>query len=104
MLYDQESNWVELGNFKSVTIKNDQRLSDFLRMNTEWPISNNNETFGEYEMTFNPSKSLDNLASLDNFLTQALGPLGSTTYVFDSNIATTFHTLLLSSLYYYLCS
>ena len=54
-------------------------------------------------MTFNHSESLDNLASLDNFLTQASGPLG-TTYVFDSNIAATFHTLLLSSLYYYLCS
>ena len=67
-------NWEFVANFKSVTIKNDRRLSDFLRMNTEWPISNNNETFGEYVMTFNPSKSLDNPASLDNFLTQASGP------------------------------
>ena len=97
-------NWESVANFKSITIKNDRRLSDFLRMNTEWPISNNNETFGEYVMTFNHSKSLDNPASLDNFLTQASGPLGSTTYVFDLNIAATFHTLLLSSLYYYLCS
>ena len=61
--------WEAVANFKSVTIKNDRRLSDFLRMNTEWPISNNNETFREYVMTFNPSKSLDNPASLDNFLT-----------------------------------
>ena len=96
-------NWESVANFDSITIKNDWRLSDFLRMNTAWPISNNNETFGEYVMTFNPSKSLDNLASLDNFLTQASGPLGSTTYIFDLNIAATFHTLLLSSLYYYLC-
>ena len=97
-------NWESVANFDSITIKNDWRLSDFLRMNTAWPISNNNETFGEYVMTFNPSKSLDNPASLDNFLTQASGPLGSTTYVFNSNIAATFHTLLLLSLYYYLCS
>ena len=98
-------NWEAVANFKSVTIKNDRRLSaDFLRINTEWPISNNNETFGEYVMTFNPSKSLDNPASLDNFLTQASGPLRSTTYIFNSNIAATFHTLLLLSLYYYLCS
>ena len=98
-------NWESVANFESITIKNDQRLSDFLRMNATWPISNNNETFGEYVMTFNPSKSLDNLASLDNFLTQTLGPLGSTTtYIFNLNIAATFHTLLLSSLYYYLCS
>ena len=97
-------NWESVANFESVTIKNDQRLSDFLRMNAAWPISNNNETFGEYVMTFNPSKSLENLASLDNFLTQALGPLRSTTYIFNLNIAITFHTLLLSSLYYYLCS
>ena len=96
--------WESVANFESVTIKKDWRLSDFLRMNTAWPISNNNETFREYVMTFNPSKSLDNPASLDNFLTQASGPLRSTTYVFDSNIAATFHTLLLSSLYYYLCS
>ena len=97
-------NWESVANFESITIKNDWRLSDFLRMNTKWPISNNNETFREYVMTFNPSKSLDNPASLDNFLTQASGPLGSTTYVFDLNITATFHTLLLSSLYYYLCS
>ena len=62
-------NWESVANFESITIKNDWRLSDFLRMNTEWPISNNNETFGENVMTFNPSKSLDNLVSLDNFLT-----------------------------------
>ena len=61
--------WESVANFESVTIKNDWRLSDFLRMNTKWPISNNNETFREYVMTFNPSKSLDNLVSLDNFLT-----------------------------------
>ena len=97
-------NWESVANFKSITIKNDWRLSDFLRMNTTWLISNNNETFGEYVMTSNPSKSLDNLASLNNFLTQASGPLRSTTYVFDSNITSTFHTLLLSSLYCYLCS
>ena len=50
-------NWESVANFKSITIKNDQRFSDFLRMNTAWPISNNNETFGEYVMTFNHSKS-----------------------------------------------
>ena len=41
-------NWESVANFESVTIKNDWRLSDFLRMNTAWPISNNNETFREY--------------------------------------------------------
>ena len=96
--------WGSVPNFQAVAIKIDRKLSDLLRMKTD-PISNSDsKTFGEYLMAFNPSQTLYDLDSLNNFLTQALGPLGSTTYVFDSNIAVTFHTLLLSSLYFYLCS
>ena len=53
-------------------------------------------------MTYHPDrdKRQNELPSLDDFLTPASG---SSNYQFDQNIARVFHSLLLSSLYAYLC-
>jgi hypothetical protein len=82
----------------SIAIKPDHRLSMFLKATTEDRPSSS--TFGQWVMTYHPSKSLDKLPSLDDFLTPASG---SSDYQFDQNIAATFHNLLVSSLYAYLC-
>src|ERR1700722_15894173 len=84
--------------FSSIAVKPDYRLSEFLTIATgDRPDS---DTFGQWVMTYHPSKSLDDLPSLDDFLTPASRP---SDYQFDQNIAAIFHNLLLSSLYAYLC-
>jgi hypothetical protein len=93
--------WDSVPKIQSVRVKTDRKLSEILRLKiTEDP---NSQTFGEWLMTFNFFKSPGSSVSLDGFLTLASGPPEST-YDFDWNIAAIFHTLLLSSLYYYLCS
>jgi hypothetical protein len=87
--------WKHLPPIMPVAVKTDGRLSEYLRL--KWSP---NQTTGEWLMTFHPSKDS---VSLDNFLALASGPSEST-YSFDSNIAATFHSLLLSSLYFYLSS
>lgn len=78
-----------------VTAFPDRRLSELL--NTV--IEEGKETFGEWLMTFHPTKHLGKW-SLKTFLVLASG---SSEYEFDSNIANTFLDLLVSSLYAYLC-
>ena len=88
-------NWKFVPQFEPIAVKTDQRLSESLRR--KW---SDNQTTEEWLMTFNPS---EDSVSLDNFMALASGP-SETTYLFDSSITTTFHSLLLSSLYFYLCS
>ena len=82
----------------SIAINPDHRLSAFLMATTE--DRPGSITFGQWVMTYHPSKSLDELSSLDDFLTHASGP---SDYQFNQNIAAIFHNLLVSSLYAYLC-
>jgi hypothetical protein len=82
-----------------VPIKPDRRLSFFLNATTEDNSHSNKQTFGQWVMTYHPSKSLDS-DYLDAFITLALG---SSDYQFDEKIAAIFHNLFLSSLYAYLC-
>jgi hypothetical protein len=78
-------------------IKPDHKLSAFLRCTTE---ETNKETFGQWVMTYHPSKSPAELPSLDDLLAFTAG---HSDYKFDDNIETIFHSLLLSSLYAYIC-
>src|SRR5437016_5988378 len=88
--------WDFVDEFIPVSVKTDRRLSEFLRLKN--PEGSNNQTFGDWLMvSFNPSQSP---VSLDDFLTLASG--SNATYDFDWNIAAIFHSLLLSSLYFYL--
>ena len=79
------------------TAKPDHKLSTFLGSTTK---DTNKQTFAQWVMTYHPSKSLAELPSVDDFLTFTGG---HSNYQFDHNVATTFHSLLLSSLYAYLC-
>jgi hypothetical protein len=87
--------------FPSIAIKPDRRLSTFLDSTTSTEDEHSSkQTFGQWVMAYHPSKSLDKLPSLDDFLTPASGP---SDYQFDGKIAAVFHDLLLSSVYAYLC-
>ena len=86
----------------SSDIKPDHRLSTLLNTTTIDGPESNNQTFGKWVMTYHPDhdKHQNELPSLDDFLTPTSG---SSNYQFDQNIARVFHSLLLSSLYVYLC-
>ena len=86
--------------FSPVAIKSDYGLSIFLGTTIDDSPGSNKQTFGQWVMTYHPSKSLADLPSLNDFLTSTSGP---SDYLFDQNRAAVFHTLLLSSLYAYLC-
>lgn len=94
--------WSLLPAPRPTTIKPDHRLSTFLLAFTKDKPGSSERTFGQWVMTYHPSKSqsLDTLPSLDNFLTPTSGP---SDYEFDWEIAAIFHDLLLSSVYAYLC-
>ena len=98
--------WANLAPFEPVYIEKDHRLSSFLSYVRRDGATH--RTFGEWVMTYNlrDFKSPDSPPSLDNFLTAAMGSdaMGSSTYLFDSDIAYIFHNLLLSSIYAYMCS
>jgi len=84
--------------FSPVTISPDCKLSAFLNTPTEDKLGPNIQTFGQWVMSHHPFKNPSS-KSLHDFLTAALGP---SDYEFNWDIASTFHDLLLSSLYAYL--
>ena len=88
--------WDSVPPFPTVPIGTDRRLSNFLKSPLE-----ENSTFGDWVMAYNPSKSPGSSPSLNIFLDPASG---TSAYKFDRNIATIFHSLLLSSIYAYICS
>ena len=96
--------WESIPKFSPIPVKSDQRLADFLRMKNPDIERDSDQSYGEWLMTFfSMSSSGSGPGSLDVFLTRVSGS-PQATYDFDHSIAATFHNLLLSSLYFYLCS
>ena len=93
--------WNSVPSFPSVPIKADGRLSRFLKSPFEENSMSGIKTFRDWVMAYNPSDSPGNSPSLDIFLDPASH---SSTYPFTLAIATIFHSLLLSSIYTYICS
>jgi hypothetical protein len=97
--------WDYMPSFQPVVIDADRRLSAFLKSATDKKPGSNNQTVGEWVMTYMPRGrmgtgiSSSSSLEIDQFLTRALGP----TYTFDMEIAAIFHRILLSSLQAYLC-
>jgi hypothetical protein len=101
--YATASEWGLLPPFRPQVIKSDSKLSSFLKSTIEENPGKNNETFGDWVMTYKPPNCLEiTPSSFDHFLTLASGSSGDS-YEFNLNIASIFHILLLSSLYAYLC-
>jgi hypothetical protein len=91
-----EISWDNVPPFPTVPIGTDEKLSSILKIPGDIPGS----TMWEWLVSFYPSERLGSFPSLDKFLTLTSSTSG---YQFDQDIGIVFHSLLLSSLYAYLC-
>jgi hypothetical protein len=94
----------DIPNVETTAIEPDYSLSQFLAGAINDSTDPNIRTFGDWVMTYHPSKDCSKLPSESNPLAQFLKVAsGSSKYEFNQPIASAFHDLLLSILYAYLC-